>query len=345
MPCYHPMIAIPTEKLTKNGKLKYRFLPNDIDKNPIQKLKENPGAILVPCGHCIGCRLDYSRKWADRMMLELETAKKGIFLTLTYDDLHAIYTKVDVWQQCPCGLVYPIKGNTTVSKRDAQLFMKRFRKEFNDFRVRFFMCAEYGSNTLRAHMHYIIFGVGLDDIGDITTKGVNKFGNQYYISKRIRNIWKNGNILVADVSWKTCAYVSRYITKKQYGANAIDYVERDVEPEFCLMSRKPGIGAEYLFQFPDALDYQCIYVSTPDGGKKINLPKYYLQFLKKESENNFLYNPGKYDKIMLERRLFAQDRMLLELQNTDKSFSEYLETKEEEKLRSFKKLDYFRTSV
>lgn len=79
MPCYHPKIGIWTGELTERGKKKIRIISLD-KKDTIKDLKKTD-SFLIPCGHCIGCRLEYSRKWADRMMLELETAKK-VFLLL-----------------------------------------------------------------------------------------------------------------------------------------------------------------------------------------------------------------------------------------------------------------------
>ena len=88
MPCYHPLIGIPTGETTVNGKKKLfiRDLRNSGDAE--LELKKNKDAVLIPCGRCFGCRLDYSRQWADRMMLELETEKKAVFLTLTYVHCH-----------------------------------------------------------------------------------------------------------------------------------------------------------------------------------------------------------------------------------------------------------------
>lgn len=39
---------------------------------------------LLPCGQCISCRLEYSRQWAIRCMLEASQHEFNYFLTLTY---------------------------------------------------------------------------------------------------------------------------------------------------------------------------------------------------------------------------------------------------------------------
>ena len=210
MSCYHPLVGLWKGEYTAVGKKKY-VIEGNLDPMDCPPLYEK---IVVPCGHCIGCRLDYSRSWADRMMLELDTAKCGIFATLTYDNEHVHWSQFDE------------EGNpteTTLDKRDFQLFMKRLRKAFDGKsdlpyrKIRFYAAGEYGSNTHRAHMHCILFGLSLSDLPDIRERGVNELGQKFYISDRFNSIWNNGFTLLSDVSWKTCAYVARYVTKKLNG--------------------------------------------------------------------------------------------------------------------------------
>ena len=64
----------------------------------------------LPCGQCIGCRLDWAGDWAARCEKEAQLWEHNAFVTLTYDDKHL-----------------PVGGSTrsSVSKREFQLFMKR----------------------------------------------------------------------------------------------------------------------------------------------------------------------------------------------------------------------------
>ena len=321
MPCYHPLVGFPSGKITENGKEKLVIKPEYLKKHTIDDVNLNNG-VLLPCGHCIGCRLDYSRRWADRMMLELETSRSAIFVTLTYDNDHIHWSQYDV-NNCP------IFG--TLDKRDCQLFMKRLRKEFSDVKIRFYLAGEYGETTLRPHYHAIIYGIGLSDIGDCVAFGRNDLGQAYYISKRFQEIWSLGNVLLADVSWQTCAYVARYVTKKMNGEKSISYAQRNVIPEFSLMSRKPGIGREYLELHPDCLDSVNINLSTPEGGLKISIPKYYLKQLE-------LSDNEKYVKMMEQRKRFAQDSLYLKLSKTDNDFVEYLSVCEGNKIAKIKAL-------
>ena len=342
MSCYHPLIGIDTGERTESGKVKY-WIRSREQSADFQKEIDLNEHILIPCGKCIGCRLDYSRSWADRMMLELETAKKGLFITLTYNN----ETLLDIGGDHAYFTFFSEDGlpeNATVRKRDWQLFMKRLRKEFDgnhgrDFRkIRFFSAGEYGDHTHRPHMHAILFGIGLDDFPDIVSHGQNELGQIYYISPSFSDLWPFGFSLISDVSWKTCAYVARYVVKKQKGWNAIEYAEKNIEPPFALMSRKPGLGREYLEAHPDCLDFENINLSTPEGALKIRIPKYYYKQLISDSKKNTLLDPERYDKIMADRKKYAEDSMILQLQKTGLSFLDYLEVKEERKLHQIKAL-------
>ena len=189
MSCYRPMLAIPTVEKTASGKTKYRFT----SMPPDGCISVCEGAIVIPCGRCIGCRADYARKWADRMMLELETSGKGVFVTLTYAGDLPLSIDEETGE---------IKG-PAVSKRDCQLFMKSLRKHFQGVKVRFFLSAEYGPKNCRPHYHAILFGIGLEDFPDRVVSGKNGLGQLYYESEILRNIWSRGIVKMSEVSYDT----------------------------------------------------------------------------------------------------------------------------------------------
>ena len=117
---------------------------------------------IIPCGQCIGCRINYSREWACRMMLENEYSTASYFITLTYDDDHITKKKIKIK---PDGYIRPIRQfpnmvdfvdvgtgemreHMTLNKGDLSDFNKRLRKEFGEG-IRFYACGEYGSHTFR----------------------------------------------------------------------------------------------------------------------------------------------------------------------------------------------------
>lgn len=316
MGCYHPFIAIPDyDGSGSRYKLAGPFEPSLVHVYP--------GSVPVPCGKCVGCRLDYSRNWADRMMLELDHTGKALFATLTYseDNVPKLF---DEYDNC-LGL--------TLHKKDLQDFMKRLRsrKRFENTEIRFYGAGEYGSKTKRPHYHVILFGLDLDDFPDHKSKFMNNFFQQLYTSDEFEDIWQKGFILLGQVSWKTCAYVSRYVMKKATN-ELLPYPE--AEPEFSLMSRNPGLGSYYLKDHD--LDFEALNVKVINNGQQIKMPKFFINKLEK-------IDPVLYSKVIDDRKALANDATLRKLHNTDLTYQQMLRNEEIEVLQRTKKLQ--RSSV
>ena len=223
--------------------------------------------IEIPCGKCIECRLAYSRQWAERMMLEAQQYVDNYFVTLTYADQYLHWSSDGFYN--------------TLDKKDVQDFMKRLRRHFEPDKIRFYAAGEYGDRTKRPHYHLILFNLHLDDLEVIGYSGKYPLYNSAVLSK----IWPFGHVVISPISWDTCAYTARYVVKKQKGYNKYFYEELGIEPEFCLMSRRPGIARQY---FDD--NYQKIYETdeiiygTQDGGHKIKPPRYFDKCLENIDE-------------------------------------------------------------
>lgn len=250
MVCYHPITAYQLRQCKSNGKKAIVFgappaRPFDV--------------VNLPCGQCIGCRLERSRQWAVRCMHEASLHPCNSFLTLTYDDAHIRWSA--------------ITGEQTLYKRDLQLFMKRLRKHLEPLKVRFFACGEYGDNTYRPHYHLILFG--FDFRSDRRLYKMSNAGFPYYISDTLNKLWSFGYCLVADVSFDSCAYVARYVTKKLNGkAGKLKY--EGIQPEFVNMSRRPGIGADWFAKYAgDVYPYDRVIIVDNDKVRKLRPPKYY----------------------------------------------------------------------
>lgn len=309
MGCYHPILGIPDyTRQSKQYKLTCRFEP--------EFELMYPGSVMIPCGKCYGCRMDYSRNWADRMMLELDHTKKGLFATLTYDDEHLPKLEDD------SGTVY----GATLDKSDLQLFMKvlRGRKKFEDREIRFFASGEYGSTTRRPHYHIILFGISLDDFDDLHLRQHNLNFDALYDSAEFAGMWKKGFCLLGNVTWRSCAYVARYVVKKASN-ELLPYP--GCQPEFSLMSRRPGLGAYYLQEH----DVDLRSTTFLENGQKLRYPKYFLKLLEKS-------DPELYNTLKAERQAFSRDSVLTELQQTDLCYSELLQLKEDRHIQGLKKL-------
>ena len=68
MACYHPLLAFRNE-----GKITFN--------KPFPFAK----GFNLPCGQCVGCRLEYSRQWAVRLVHENQMHEKSCFITLTFN--------------------------------------------------------------------------------------------------------------------------------------------------------------------------------------------------------------------------------------------------------------------
>lgn len=271
MACYHPIVAYDLASSIGTGSSMKANLVFDI----IPSRYPSARMVQLPCGKCVGCRLDYSREWANRCMLELGYHRSSYFATFTYDDAHLPYSySVD---QSTGEVVAPV---ATLRRRDSQLLLKRIRKNFPDCKIRYFGSGEYGTQTLRPHYHIILFGLELNDLE--TYKKGNKVG-MYYTSPSLQSCWPFGYVIVTQVTWDTCAYVARYCLKKHAVSDKSAYEIAGIEPEFSMCSRKPGIGYQYYVDHPDLWRFDAINVPGDTCGKKVYPPKYFKRMLKEDN--------------------------------------------------------------
>ena len=78
MPCYSPLQAFYSRSVNpKTGKPKIVF-------DEAMSFGLSISGIKVPCGQCIGCRLERSRQWAIRCVHEASLHEANSFITLTY---------------------------------------------------------------------------------------------------------------------------------------------------------------------------------------------------------------------------------------------------------------------
>jgi len=249
MACYHPMDAYQSKH---TGRVRV------VGKKPF--ITNNPDSwkyLQVPCGQCIGCRLEYSRQWAVRCMHEASCYDNNCFVTLTYDDDH-------------------LPDGRSLDYRHCQLFFKRLRKEYGAG-IRFYMCGEYGEQFGRPHYHYLIFNF---DFPDKKLWKRSASGELLYRSASLEKLWKYGFSSIGALTWNSAAYTARYIMKKVNGNEAKDhyhFVDDNGKrwyrlPEFTEQSRMPGIGKPWLEKFSSDV-YPSDFVIL--NGRKFRPPRYY----------------------------------------------------------------------
>lgn len=221
----------------------------------------------LPCGVCVGCRLQRSRETAIRCMHEASLHEENVFATLTYAP-----------QNLPADL--------GLNYRHIQLFLKRLRKAILPELIRFYVCGEYGDRTSRPHYHALLFGLSLPDRRFYK---VAKSGDHLFTSKFLDEQWKLGGCIVGDVSFESAAYCARYIMKKQLGSQTTD--SREIfnpetgevfkrSHEFCRQSLKPGLGSGFFLKYPREM---LVRNSVVHDAQEIPIPKYYLKLLERIS--------------------------------------------------------------
>jgi len=253
MPCYHPLKG---------------WLESDVDegKKRCVVFTKQEGAhwlpTTVPCGKCVGCRLERARMWSIRCVHEASLYQKNCFITLTFDDQH-------------------ISKNGSLIKKDFQLFMKRLRKAYGE-KIRFFHVGEYGSQLQRPHHHACIFNHDFEDKILFTIRNNVKL----YVSSQLEKLWNHqGFCTVGEVTAESAAYIAGYCLKKVSGKEASFHYKQKIS-EYNSMSRNPGIGAKWLEQFhDDVYNYDHIIL---DGGFKSRPPRFYDKNLDKKNPQKLL---------------------------------------------------------
>lgn len=255
MPCFKPMPAV---RMT-DGSVKF------VSRNK----KGVDGTLELPCGQCIGCRLERSRQWAMRCLHESSLYENNAFVTLTYDDAN-------------------LPEGGSLNYDDFQKFMKRLRKRTKS-KIRFYVGGEYGSENMRPHYHACLFGY--DFLDKVFYKNTAS-GEKIYTSKLLESLWPYGLSSVGNVTFESAAYIARYCVQKvtgdladaHYRVITDDGVIVDRVPEFNHMSLKPGIGKPWLDKFRTDV-YPRDYVVI--NGVKTKPPKYYDVLFEREDSGTF----------------------------------------------------------
>lgn len=173
-----------------------------------------------------------------------------------------------------------------INKRDLQLFIKRLRSVVA---VRYFAVGEYGTLTHRPHYHAVIFGE--DFLG-----GAFSINDELWTNELLQSTWHHGIASVGKVNIETCMYVAGYVTKKAG--------DKDT---FNLMSRRPGIGHNWLHKYNDEIARNgkvCI------NGRDYGIPKKYLEWYPFEALKNErrAYYSGRTPEQVIQARMALRGR-------------------------------------
>lgn len=291
MPCYMPLVAhynaqagaVYFSELKRNGECKQ---------------------ILLPCGKCIGCKLERSAQWATRCEHEAQLHTENCMLTLTYNDENL--------------------ATPTLVHRDYQLLMKRLRRALVRVkyanaiaisetcyetaamglrpipRVKYYMAGEYGSKHKRPHFHACLFGI---DFRDKKYHMTTSSGSKIYTSPTLEKLWPHGFSSIGQVTFESAAYIARYIVEKVTGDKAAAHYNHvhaetgeitQLTPEYNRMSLRTPIAKEWLDKYE-----KDVYNNDNTGtvyrhAQPRKAPKYYDRLYKKRE-------PQKHDEMKTRR--------------------------------------------
>jgi len=207
-------------------------------------------AVDMPCGGCLGCRMDRARSWAIRCSLELQDHEKACWITLTYSDEN-------------------LPAYRSVRRNHLSGYIKRLRARLSPEKVRFFGCGEYGERGGRPHYHAILYGVNGEEVS-------------------IRKAWDVGHVGVHKLTPAAIKYVAGYCAKKEgWHGQFQEVLDKETgelygrEAPFVLMSRNPGIGGSARKFWRSWSRFAVL------DGTKYPVPRYLHEAFKKNADPVF----------------------------------------------------------
>lgn len=272
----------------------YKSCPSDLEP------------VLLPCKHCLLCMRAYRRNWSYRLMCESKMCQESMYITLTVAPEHL-------------EKVFP---GGSLSHVPFQKFMKRLRmklsrgydykyvppftshllsdklprimqvRHYQRSQIRFYMCGEYGEESMRPHYHVCVFGARFPDC--FFQKKVN--GNAYFSSPTLSELWPYGFPIFSDVTASSAAYVAGYVDKKLERSQD-DFKALGLMPEYVRMSN--GLGIDFLDMYSDQIyqfrsDGEYFRDAAFIGDVPVSVPKYF-------DEKMQLRDPVKFGKIRASR--------------------------------------------
>lgn len=286
-----------------------------------KKPLKSPGrtGAFHPCRQCMACRIDKSREWRNRILIESRLHDHSCFVTLTYGPEHEP------------------EGRTLV-RRHVQLFLKKLRKLYPPRSIRYFGVGEYGDTGGRPHYHVCLFGVSLLDEHNVRRAWVDSEKGE-----------PRGFIKVDELNSGTAGYVSQYVVKKW--TNGKDsYVAQQLRgrlPEFPFMSLRPGIGYGASELIANAINSETAEVPTAlrMDGKHVPLGRYIRNKVRGFSPNEEalkefeqkVWLQGVQEEDKLQREEAKKRNMSIESYRKELRTQRFLNTVSKHKLRKHRR--------
>lgn len=238
---------------------------------------------VVPCGKCYECLSAKRAEFVLRCKHELKHSACAYFVTLTYTDENLRYwslsrserrQELDRIKLNPRS-TYDKFGKFMLDKEHASKFLKDLQKNYKNFTkcntslVRATINGEYGAYTHRPHLHALLFFPAR-----IT---------QTELTNIISQIWKRGNVVVANITDARINYVAKHCMKEDCG----NELQKKVAPIFMIRSVfRGGIGVGMENDESIKYNFSHNVKHTFNGKFKIGLPRYITKRLHPQSFSN-----------------------------------------------------------
>lgn len=213
--------------------------------------------------------MNHAMSWSVRIMHQTQMEADSCFLTLTYDDAH-------------------LPSDRSLHVEHPQAFIKSLRRKIRPFK--YFLCGEYGGETLRPHYHLCLMGEDFHKDRE-TYRYATPNGHPLFTSATVNAAWPHGtHNLIGALTTESACYVASYVNKKFKGPNTDNryktlFIEEDgtaeihqLKPEFATMSRRPGLGSTWFDKYHKEV-YPADEVIL--NGRPRRPPKYYDSLLEK----------------------------------------------------------------
>lgn len=195
----------------------------------------------------MACRINHSRIWATRLMLEAQGHVAPFFVTFTYKEEP---DGRNLRKEHLCAAVHRLRTNVA-----------RLRGEF----IRYYAAGEYGDQFGRPHYHLALFGLRPED------KEPDPSRPSRFTSKLLQDVWSiphpdgggvGGTVDVGDLTPESAEYITGYITKKLIAPKEVQRPDGR-NREFAVMSRNPGIGLSAALDLIETLNtsHGALYIA------------------------------------------------------------------------------------
>lgn len=161
-------------------------------------------------------------------MLERKLHSDAAFVTLTYNDGHK-----------------PLCGNLV--PRQLPVFVRALRDRLRgSISLRYFAVGEYGGENTRPHYHLALYGYPSCSSGNTQFERDGETPKCCTQCQELHYVWKKGRVESKYLGEPQALYLAGYVVKGWTADGAPGLGSR--EPEFALMSRKPGLGHDWAHE-------------------------------------------------------------------------------------------------